>query len=61
VSAERAIEWKSVPPIEDAYKRRDLFLDLKQRRALIKAATEILAHLRRNVTVVDRTLRPVYE
>ena len=41
VSPERAIEWKSVPPIEGAYKRRDLFLDLKQRRALIDAATGI--------------------
>src|SRR5690606_21610484 len=39
VSADRAIEWKSVPPLTKADGRRELFLDLKQRRALIKAST----------------------
>lgn len=39
VSPERAIEWKSVPRLEGTYRRRELFLDLKQRRALIDAAT----------------------
>jgi integrase len=38
VSADRAIEWKSVKPLEDTDGRRELFLDLKQRRALIAAA-----------------------
>ena len=38
VSAERAIEWKLVKPYE-ASNRRDLFLDLEQRRALLSAAT----------------------
>jgi integrase len=38
VSADRAIEWKSVPPLAKTDGRRELFLDLKQRRALIKAA-----------------------
>jgi integrase len=33
-----AIEWKSVPMHKNADKRRELYLDLKQRRALIEAA-----------------------
>ncbi len=36
-----AIEWRSVPPLVKADGRRDLFLDLAQRRKLIKAATGI--------------------
>ena len=36
VSPERIIEWKAVPPLAKADGRRELFLDLKQRRALIK-------------------------
>jgi integrase len=39
VSAERTIEWALVKPFSDANKRRDLYLDLKQRRALLEAAT----------------------
>lgn len=38
VSAERAIEWRLVKPYA-VDNRRDLFLDLKQRRALLEAAT----------------------
>jgi integrase len=39
VSADRAIEWKAVKPYKGADKRRDVYLDLDQRRALIRAAT----------------------
>lgn len=39
VSASVAIEWAQVKPLKGAGKRRDLFLDIKQRRALLKAAT----------------------
>lgn len=38
VSADRAIEWGLVKPFK-ANNRRDLFLDLKQRRALLEAAS----------------------
>jgi integrase len=38
VSADQAIEWKHVKPLPGGKKRRDLYLDLKQRRALLKAA-----------------------
>jgi integrase len=38
VSADAAIEWGSVKAYPDASRRRDLYLDLKQRRALLKAA-----------------------
>jgi integrase len=38
VSPELAIEWKSVPPHKNAEKRREIYLDLTQRRALIEAA-----------------------
>jgi integrase len=38
VSADIAIEWKLVKPLPGGNKRRDLFLDLKQRRALLKTA-----------------------
>jgi integrase len=39
VSAERTIEWALVKPFSDASKRRDLYLDLAQRRALLDNAT----------------------
>jgi integrase len=39
VSPAVAIEWKSVQPHKGADKRRELYLDLKQRRALIAAAS----------------------
>lgn len=38
VAAERAIEWTSVKPHESATVRRELYLDLAQRRALLAAA-----------------------
>ncbi|MGH8074947.1 MAG: tyrosine-type recombinase/integrase [Lysobacter sp.] len=44
VSADRAIEWRLVKPYE-ANNRRDLFLDLGQRRALLDAATGALRDL----------------
>ena len=39
VSASQAQEWKDVKPLPGGDKRRDLYLDVKQRRALLKAAT----------------------
>lgn len=36
--ADRAQEWRSVERFKNADHRRDLYLDLKQRRALLKAA-----------------------
>lgn len=44
VSADRAIEWRLVKPYE-ANNRRDLFLDLQQRRALLNASTGALRDL----------------
>jgi len=38
-------EWRDVKPFKDAGKRRDLYLDLTQRRALLKAATGALRDL----------------
>lgn len=38
VAAHASIEWSTVPPHKNAGKRRDLFLDLEQRRALLSAA-----------------------
>lgn len=38
VSATVAIEWGDVEPLEGGKGRRDLYLDIKQRRALLKAA-----------------------
>jgi integrase len=38
VSADRRIEWESIKPFKDASQRRTLYLDLKQRRALLAAA-----------------------
>jgi integrase len=45
VSGERAIEWASVKPFEKAGRRRDLFLDLTQRRALLKHASNSVKDL----------------
>jgi integrase len=39
VSADVAREWSEVKPFKNVAKRRDLYLDLEQRRALLKAAT----------------------
>jgi integrase len=38
VGPEVAIEWQTVEPFKGASKRRDLYLDLEQRRALLAAA-----------------------
>lgn len=38
VAGTRAQEWRDVKPLPGANKRRELYLDLKQRRALLKAA-----------------------
>jgi integrase len=38
VSAAAAVEWASVKAFADANRRRDLYLDLTQRRALLKTA-----------------------
>ncbi len=38
VPATQAQEWRDVKPLPGAYRRRDLFLDIEQRRALLKAA-----------------------
>jgi integrase len=45
VSADMSIEWSSVEPHKDASKRRDLYLDLKQRRALLAKAEGALRDL----------------
>lgn len=42
---DRAIEWKSIKPHKGADKRRDLYLDREQRRALLDAAEPDLADL----------------
>jgi integrase len=39
VAASQAQEWRDVKPLPGAYRRRDLFLDLDQRRALMNAAS----------------------
>ena len=39
VSPDRAIEWRDVRALDGANRRRDLFLDLHQRRALVAAAS----------------------
>lgn len=39
IAPERAIEWQRVEPHKAAGKRRDLYLDRKQRRALLDKAT----------------------
>jgi site-specific recombinase XerD len=45
VSLDVAIEWRSAAALSDAYRRRNLYLDLKQRRALIGAASGALVDL----------------
>jgi len=45
VSASTAQEWSEVKPFKGAYKRRELFLDLTQRRALLHACTGALRDL----------------
>jgi integrase len=45
VTADRAIEWGTVLPFKNASQRRDLFLDLKQRRALLGACNGALRDL----------------
>jgi integrase len=51
VSASREIEWRNVKPLPGGSKRRDLFLDLAQRRALLKAATGAVRDLIEAVTL----------
>jgi integrase len=51
VSASREIEWRNVKPLPGGSKRRDLFLDLAQRRALLKAATGAVRDLIESVTL----------
>lgn len=45
VGADRAIEWKLVKQHSHAERRRDLFLDLEQRRQLIEAANGAVGDL----------------
>jgi integrase len=45
VNSARAIEWRSIKPHKHADKRREIFLDLKQRRALIAACNGALRDL----------------
>lgn len=45
LSAAREIEWRRVKPFKDASRRRTLYLDLAQRRALLNAATGALRDL----------------
>lgn len=45
VTASAVQEWADVKPYKGASKRRDLFLDLKQRRALLRAAKGALRDL----------------
>lgn len=40
VTAEHRVEWGDVKPYKDATRRRSLFLDVAQRRALLSAATD---------------------
>lgn len=42
VTADRAIEWKAFKPLKGGAQRRDLYLDLAQRRALLAAANGAL-------------------
>lgn len=51
VSADVAQEWRSVEPFKGAGKRRDLYLDLPQRRALLAAAEGAVRHLIEGVMV----------
>lgn len=45
VTTERTIEWRLVKPLNNASDRRELFLDLTQRRALLTAAEGDIHHL----------------
>ncbi|MBQ4853216.1 tyrosine-type recombinase/integrase [Rhodanobacter sp. B2A1Ga4] len=45
VTPEREIEWRLVKPLNNASDRRELFLDLGQRRALLAAAEGDIRHL----------------
>ncbi|GAB3792428.1 tyrosine-type recombinase/integrase [Dyella agri] len=45
VTPEREIEWRMVKPLNNASDRRELFLDLTQRRALLAAAEGSIRHL----------------
>jgi integrase len=45
VTASAVQEWRDVKPYRDAGKRRDLFLDLKQRRALLAQVSGALKNL----------------
>lgn len=45
VSAAVAQQWRSVKPHKNAGKRRELYLDLKQRRALLKSASGAVQNL----------------
>lgn len=45
VAQDRTIEWESVKPYEAAGRRRDLYLDLEQRRALLAHASADLRDL----------------
>lgn len=49
VSADRAIEWKQAKAFKNAEKRRDLFLDLTQRRALLGASKGAIRDLMEGV------------
>jgi integrase len=51
ISADAAQEWRNVEAFKGANKRRDLFLDLKQRRALLKAAEGAVRDLIEAVTL----------
>lgn len=45
VSADIALEWRGVKPFADAHKRRELYLDINQRRALLEASSGSLRKL----------------
>jgi integrase len=45
VSADRAIEWGSLKQHKNAERRRDLFLDVEQRRKLIESAGRLVGDL----------------
>lgn len=45
VTPEREIEWRMVKPLNNASDRRELFLDLAQRRALLASAEGSIRHL----------------
>jgi integrase len=51
VSLETAIEWRTVAALRDSYRRRTLYLDLDQRRALVAAAGGAVRELIQAVTL----------